>query len=79
MIINPSEVMQVLILLWMTRSITDDIPGCGTLFRRRAGDGTASVSLNIITLECRACHFKDPNDPEVVDIRVVPVNEYSNC
>lgn len=36
---------QILIVLWMTRSITDDIPGWGSLFNGRAGDGTVSVSI----------------------------------
>ncbi|KAH9749821.1 Tonoplast dicarboxylate transporter [Citrus sinensis] len=36
-------VFGMLIALWMTRSITDDIPGWGALFNDRAGDGTASV------------------------------------
>lgn len=35
----------VLIALWMTRNITDDIPGWGALFHGRAGDGTASVMV----------------------------------
>ncbi|XP_010530066.1 PREDICTED: tonoplast dicarboxylate transporter [Tarenaya hassleriana] len=34
-----------LIVLWMTRSITDDIPGWGALFHGRAGDGTVSVMM----------------------------------
>ncbi|XP_050213622.1 tonoplast dicarboxylate transporter [Mercurialis annua] len=34
-----------LIVLWMTRSITDDIPGWGSLFNDRAGDGTVSVLM----------------------------------
>nr|XP_043628791.1 tonoplast dicarboxylate transporter isoform X2 [Erigeron canadensis] len=34
-----------LIILWMTRSITDDIPGWGALFNNRAGDGTVSVMM----------------------------------
>uniref|UniRef100_A0A7N0TQI5 Tonoplast dicarboxylate transporter n=1 Tax=Kalanchoe fedtschenkoi TaxID=63787 RepID=A0A7N0TQI5_KALFE len=34
-----------LIVLWMTRSITDDIPGWGVLFDGRVGDGTASVLM----------------------------------
>lgn len=37
----------MLIVLWMTRNITDDIPGWGSLFKGRAGDGTASVSTTI--------------------------------
>ena len=36
--------MQMLIALWMTRSITEDIPGWGDLFHGRVGDGTVSVS-----------------------------------
>nr|XP_004295313.2 PREDICTED: tonoplast dicarboxylate transporter-like isoform X2 [Fragaria vesca subsp. vesca] len=35
----------MLIFLWMTRSITDDIPGWGVLFDGRAGDGTASAMV----------------------------------
>ncbi|CAI9110699.1 OLC1v1010767C1 [Oldenlandia corymbosa var. corymbosa] len=38
-------VFSILILLWMTRSITDDIPGWGALFNGRAGDGTVSVMM----------------------------------
>ncbi|KAI4365038.1 hypothetical protein MLD38_021058 [Melastoma candidum] len=38
-------VFGVLILLWMTRSITDDIPGWGALFNGKAGDGTVSVMM----------------------------------
>ncbi|KAM7506342.1 hypothetical protein LguiB_005246 [Lonicera macranthoides] len=38
-------VFSVLIILWMTRSITDDIPGWGSLFMGRAGDGTVSVMM----------------------------------
>lgn len=38
-------VFSVLIVLWMTRSITDDIPGWGALFQGRAGDGTVSVMM----------------------------------
>lgn len=34
-----------LIVLWMTRSITDDIPGWGSFFNGRAGDGTVSVMM----------------------------------
>lgn len=36
--------VQMLVVLWMTRSITDDVPGWGALFHGRAGDGTVSVS-----------------------------------
>ncbi|XP_009374893.2 tonoplast dicarboxylate transporter-like isoform X1 [Pyrus x bretschneideri] len=35
----------MLIVLWMTRSITKDIPGWGVLFNGRAGDGTVSVMI----------------------------------
>ncbi|XP_076898478.1 tonoplast dicarboxylate transporter-like [Bidens hawaiensis] len=38
-------VFSVLIVLWMTRSITDDIPGWGSLFNDRVGDGTVSVMM----------------------------------
>ncbi|CAN8267107.1 unnamed protein product [Cochlearia groenlandica] len=34
-----------LVLLWMTRNITDDIPGWGWIFNGRAGDGTVSVMM----------------------------------
>ncbi|KAL2932291.1 Tonoplast dicarboxylate transporter [Bienertia sinuspersici] len=34
-----------LIVLWMTRSLTDNLPGWGALFKGRAGDGTASVLM----------------------------------
>lgn len=35
----------MLIVLWMTRSISEDIPGWGALFEGRVGDGTVSVSI----------------------------------
>lgn len=38
-------VFSTLVVLWMTRSITDDVPGWGALFGGRAGDGTASVLM----------------------------------
>ncbi|KAK4439434.1 Tonoplast dicarboxylate transporter [Sesamum alatum] len=38
-------IFSMLIVLWMTRNITDDIPGWGSLFNGRAGDGTASVMM----------------------------------
>ncbi|OMO76933.1 Sodium/sulfate symporter [Corchorus capsularis] len=38
-------VFGMLIALWMTRSITDDIPGWGALFNGRVGDGTVSVMM----------------------------------
>ena len=34
-----------LVVLWMTRNITDDIPGWGCIFNGRAGDGTVSVMM----------------------------------
>ncbi|XP_071713878.1 tonoplast dicarboxylate transporter [Rutidosis leptorrhynchoides] len=39
------SVFSMLIVLWMTRSITDDIPGWGVLFDDRVGDGTVSVMM----------------------------------
>lgn len=44
-ILKNSWYLQMLIVLWMTRNITDDIPGWGSLFDGRVGDGTASVSI----------------------------------
>lgn len=38
-------VFSMLIVLWMTKSITDDIPGWGVLFNGRVGDGTVSVMM----------------------------------
>ncbi|KAF6161930.1 hypothetical protein GIB67_014132 [Kingdonia uniflora] len=38
-------VFSTLIVLWMTRSITDDIPGWGDLFHGNVGDGTVSVMM----------------------------------
>nr|GMC81405.1 tonoplast dicarboxylate transporter [Ipomoea batatas]GMC87878.1 tonoplast dicarboxylate transporter [Ipomoea batatas] len=38
-------IFSTLVVLWMTRSITDDIPGWGVLFGDRAGDGTVSVLM----------------------------------
>ncbi|KDP32916.1 hypothetical protein JCGZ_13697 [Jatropha curcas] len=35
----------MLIVLWMTRSLTDETPGWGALFNGRAGDGTVSVMM----------------------------------
>ncbi|CAF2041878.1 tonoplast dicarboxylate transporter [Brassica napus] len=34
-----------LVVLWMTRNITEDIPGWGCVFDGRAGDGTVSVMM----------------------------------
>ncbi|KAL5715934.1 hypothetical protein ACHQM5_017688 [Ranunculus cassubicifolius] len=38
-------VFSALVVLWMTRSITDDIPGWGAIFDGRVGDGTVSVMM----------------------------------
>ncbi|RWR76310.1 tonoplast dicarboxylate transporter-like protein [Cinnamomum micranthum f. kanehirae] len=38
-------VFGMLVVLWMTRSITEDVPGWGFLFHGRAGDGTVSVMM----------------------------------
>lgn len=38
-------IFSVLVVLWMTRSITDDIPGWGALFQGRVSDGTVSVMM----------------------------------
>ncbi|CAL5344394.1 unnamed protein product [Camellia sinensis] len=38
-------VFSLQIVLWMTRSITDDIPGWGALFQGRTGEGTVSVMM----------------------------------
>jgi hypothetical protein len=35
---------QGLIVLWMTRTLTEDIPGWGILFHNEVGDGTVTVS-----------------------------------
>lgn len=40
--------MQMMIALWMTRSIAENIPGWGALFNGRPGDGTVSVSKKSI-------------------------------
>ncbi|KAL9251761.1 Tonoplast dicarboxylate transporter-like protein [Drosera capensis] len=39
------SVFSMLIVLWMTRNITDDVPGWGVLFNGRVGDGTVSVMM----------------------------------
>ncbi|GAB4826496.1 hypothetical protein Ancab_033392 [Ancistrocladus abbreviatus] len=39
------SIFSMLIVLWMTRSITEDVPGWGALFKGRAGDGTVSVMM----------------------------------
>nr|BAJ97389.1 predicted protein [Hordeum vulgare subsp. vulgare] len=34
-----------LIVLWMTRNLTDDIPGWGVLFHNQVGDGTVAIMM----------------------------------
>lgn len=51
-----TEFVQMLIVLWMTRSITDDIPGWAALFNGRAGDGTVSVSFSVLRKIPNALH-----------------------
>ncbi|KAL0919433.1 hypothetical protein M5K25_011527 [Dendrobium thyrsiflorum] len=38
-------VFGALVLLWMTRKMTNDVPGWGALFDGRVGDGTVSVMM----------------------------------
>ncbi|KAF7803836.1 tonoplast dicarboxylate transporter [Senna tora] len=38
----------LLIVLWMTRRITDDIPGWGALFQGRVGDGSVSIMIAVL-------------------------------
>ncbi|TKY72235.1 Tonoplast dicarboxylate transporter [Spatholobus suberectus] len=38
----------LLIILWMTRRITDDIPGWGALFHDLVGDGSVSVMVAVL-------------------------------
>ncbi|KAK9155393.1 hypothetical protein Sjap_002873 [Stephania japonica] len=38
-------VFAMLVVLWMTRNITDEIPGWSVLFNGRVGDGTVSVMM----------------------------------
>ena len=54
--------VQMLVFLWMTRSITDDIPGWGVLFNDLAGDGTVSVSLLHWDEEARKRKWKYDDD-----------------
>ncbi|MED6219498.1 hypothetical protein PIB30_036278 [Stylosanthes scabra] len=42
------SVFGLLIILWMTRRITDDIPGWGELFNGRVGDGSVSVVAAVL-------------------------------
>lgn len=39
------SVFGVLVVLWMTRNLTNDVPGWGALFDGRVGDGTVSVMM----------------------------------
>ncbi|KAK7245952.1 hypothetical protein RIF29_40806 [Crotalaria pallida] len=41
-------VFGLLIVLWMTRRITDDIPGWGTFFHGFVGDGSVSVMVAVL-------------------------------
>nr|XP_019703739.1 tonoplast dicarboxylate transporter [Elaeis guineensis] len=38
-------VFGLLVVLWMTRSLTNDVPGWGALFQDRVGDGSVSVMM----------------------------------
>ncbi|CAL5005417.1 unnamed protein product [Urochloa decumbens] len=38
-------VFGTLIVLWMTKSLTDDIPGWGALFHNNVGDGTVTIMM----------------------------------
>ncbi|KAL9237037.1 hypothetical protein vseg_011627 [Gypsophila vaccaria] len=38
-------IFSALIVLWMTRNITDDVPGWGAIFNGKVGDGSASVLM----------------------------------
>ncbi|XP_073010756.1 tonoplast dicarboxylate transporter-like [Typha latifolia] len=38
-------VFSSLVVLWMTRSITDEVPGWGSLFHGKVGDGAVSVMM----------------------------------
>ncbi|XP_054779210.1 tonoplast dicarboxylate transporter [Prosopis cineraria] len=42
------SVFGLLIVLWMTRRITDDIPGWGALFNGLVGDGSVSVLVAVL-------------------------------
>ncbi|KAL1334520.1 tonoplast dicarboxylate transporter [Arachis ipaensis] len=42
------SVFGLLVILWMTRRITDDIPGWGELFNGRVGDGSVSVVAAVL-------------------------------
>lgn len=41
-------VFGALIVLWMTRSLTDDIPGWAVLFDGRVGDGTVTIMMTTL-------------------------------
>nr|AYM26550.1 tonoplast dicarboxylate transporter [Leucaena leucocephala] len=42
------SIFGLLIILWMTRRITDDIPGWGALFNGLVGDGSVSVLVAVL-------------------------------
>ncbi|MCH88274.1 tonoplast dicarboxylate transporter-like, partial [Trifolium medium] len=42
------SVFGLLIILWMTRRITDDIPGWGSFFNGLVGDGSVSVMVAVL-------------------------------
>ncbi|MED6110632.1 hypothetical protein PIB30_044765 [Stylosanthes scabra] len=42
------SIFGLLILPWMTRNITDDIPGWGSLFHDLVGDGSVSVMVAVL-------------------------------
>lgn len=44
------KLLQVLVVLWMTRDLTDEVSGWGALFHGLAGDGTVSVCIKITTI-----------------------------
>ncbi|KAL5222586.1 hypothetical protein ABZP36_027299 [Zizania latifolia] len=39
------QILQGLIVLWMTKSLTDNIPGWGVLFHNKVGDGTVTIMM----------------------------------
>ncbi|XP_078439104.1 tonoplast dicarboxylate transporter [Wolffia australiana] len=41
-------VFSTLVLLWMTRNLTDEVPGWGRLFKGQVGDGTVSVMMAML-------------------------------
>ena len=45
---SENELVQGLIVLWMTRSLTNDIPGWGVLFHGKVGDGTVTIMMTTL-------------------------------